>query len=420
MVKILIATSTFPVSAQDQVPGFVLDQANALKHVEPSLELLVHAPHNAYSNSAAEDENHSACRVQRYHYFWPYSWERLAGRGILPALKQNRLLYLQIPFFVFFQFLSLLAMTRRQRPDLLYAHWFTPQAITTALVAKITGIPFVFTTHASDVAVLNNVPFSSRLVRQVCRKASAYIAVSDRTAEKLTRFFNGARDQQALLSKLSLIPMGVTTEPPAVAADTRNAVMARYGILADRPSLLFIGRLAEKKGVKYLIQAVASLPTDLRNSFQLIIAGDGQLKSQLQKLTANLTNVTYTGYVTGEDKWTLIDIASFTCFPSIIDDAGDSEGFPVAIMECLAAGKIVLASDVTGAEAVLAENTAGIVFPQKDANALAAAIQSTLEMGNSERQQLESNARRLAQEFDWETIARRHLNLFSRYLPDEL
>ncbi|MEX0914782.1 MAG: glycosyltransferase, partial [Wenzhouxiangellaceae bacterium] len=286
-MKILITTSTFPASDTDEVPAFVKEQAIALKKHDPDLEILVHAPHNHYSGTASGAARSDFYREIRFHYFWPHRLELLAGRGILPALRAHRLLYLQIPFLVVFQFLSLWRLARLEKPDLIYAHWFTPQAITADLVSKVTGIPFVFTTHASDVSILAGIPFSRSLVRQVCGRARRFTAVSDRTAEKLRSIFPAQEWYGQFAAKLAIIPMGVDVQVPSVAAEVLDRTRTKFA-LDDRPVLLYLGRLAEKKGVTFLLAALSLLPGELRQNLQVVIAGDGQLKRDLQSQAGSL------------------------------------------------------------------------------------------------------------------------------------
>src|SRR5690606_27113045 len=130
-----------------------------------------------------------------------------------------------------------------------------------------TGIPFVFTTHASDVSVLKKLPFASRLVRWVCKRARAYTAVSERTANKLRGFFT-TEEWKEYSKKLSIIPMGVDISLPKLSKQELKDVRKKYS-LDERPIVLFLGRLAEKKGVTYLLNAWATLPEKLRSNHQL-------------------------------------------------------------------------------------------------------------------------------------------------------
>lgn len=405
-MKILIATSTFPASECDAVPAFVKDQAINLRKLDPELAIVVHSPHSAYSATRRHIDKSEYYLDIRFHYFWPFKYELLAGRGIMPALRTQPLLYGQIPFFFLFQFLSLLRLTRQQKPTLLYAHWFTPQAMTTAWVSRLTGVPFVFTTHASDVSVLGRLPLAKRLVKWICRHASGYTAVSERTAGKLESFFEPAEWRDQFGKKLRIIPMGVdvqlTTPPQAAIDDTKE----KYA-LDDRPTVMFLGRLAEKKGVADLLDATAILPIKTRNSFQLIIAGDGQLRHDLTTKAESLSldNVTYTGHVHGLEKHALIALADCLCIPSIIDRAGDSEGFPVVLMEGLAAGKLIVASDVSGAETLFEGSDRTFLFPPNSPAELAECLARALALDGDEAIAVRERNRQLARKFSWSKIS---------------
>lgn len=419
-MKILITTSTLPVSEDDKVPAFVKDQAIELKKKYPSIDILVHAPHSALSKTLNRKLGTKYYKDVRFHYFWPFRWELLAGHAIMPTLKQNKLLYLQIPFLFLFQFISLLRLARKENPDLLYAHWFTPQAINTALVSKLTRTPFVFTTHASDVSVLRKFPFSKKLVAWVCRHAYAYTAVSERTATKLESFFDKKDWTDIYRDKLTIIPMGVSLTAPIIKNTDIKRVKKIYKLPDHKKIILFLGRLAEKKGVNYLIEAFSNLSDEIAKDLQLVIAGDGQLKDYLVKQTEKLKldNVTFTGYVYGKNKDALIDVANYTCFPSIIDSSGDSEGFPVVIMESLAAGKIVLASNVSGGETILKSGQSGFIFDQKSAKNLKQSLMKAVSLSEKERLNMQKKSRNLASQFSWPLIAEKHYAVFKGALRE--
>ena len=91
-MKLLVATSTFPVSDDDKVPAFVKDQVVEFKKLQPKLEITVLAPHNYHSDSVSRLAQNDTYTEKRFHYFRPYRWELLVGRGIMPALRENKML----------------------------------------------------------------------------------------------------------------------------------------------------------------------------------------------------------------------------------------------------------------------------------------------------------------------------------------
>ena len=404
-MKIVVSTSSFPAHPEDHVPTFVLDQVKALSKISASIEIHVLIPHNSYNPPMPELVEFDTHTEVRYHYFFPHSVERLSGRGILPALRENPLRYLLIPFFLLAQRRALRRLCRRISPDVVYTHWFMPQALVASGVCRQLGIPLLFTTHASDVSVLKKIPFAKAAITRVLRLSHGYTAVSHRTAEKLIGFFGSAQWDAEFAAKLSIIPMGIDLSH----ATTGNNESAKGGTR----KILTLGRLSEKKGIKYLIDAYSLLSAETRRHYELIVAGDGQLMDELQMQASNSPareSITFAGYVSGEAKNTLLSDADIFVLPSIIDDIGDSEGLPVALMEALSFGKLVIATDVSGAEEVLTDSC-GRLVAQKSTDELLSALKDMIGMTPEERDREEQESRRLAMQFDWPEIAKRHFDL---------
>lgn len=415
--KILVVSSTYPATEVEAVPRFIYDQMQAFRKADPSLTIVVLAPHNQTSQRLDYPRRINNVTEERFHYFFP-GHEQLTDKGIMSALRQSKLNYMLVPFLILMEFIALYRLTRKHKPDLLYAHWFMPQALASAFVSKLTGTPFIFTTHASDVSVLRKFPFSRHLVRLVCKQASAYTAVSKRTAEKLKQSFDEADWKKNFSHKLSIIPMGVTTKVPHLGKEIIIKAREKYGIPRGKQYVLFIGRLAEKKGVSYLINAIANLDLKTSRKLHFIVAGDGQLKPSLEERAKqlNIQNITFTGYVHGTDKDALLQLADLTCFPSIIDSMKDSEGFPVAIMESLAASKVVLASNVSGGETVIRNGINGFIFNQKSAADLTETIIEASLLSTTEKKRIGIESRKLATQFDWDTITKKHGLVFKKAL----
>lgn len=400
LTKILITTSTLPVTPDDPVPAFVRDQVLALKKQHPELDIHVLAPHNAYSNTK-DKTPYEHYTEYRFHYFWPFRLELLAGRGIAPTLKAKPWLYFVVPFLFLFEMIATYRFAKRIKPDMLYVHWFTPQAITAAPVARKLQIPLVFTTHASDVTVLKKIPGARALVEKVCRTAVRYTAVSEQTAQRL-RYFWQEDFTPILEKKLSIIPMGTdVTELPKSTAEVTEYQGKRV--------ILFVGRLVERKGVFDLIKAYKQVRNTSPDTV-LVIAGDGQDKERLALAATSegLADVVlFPGYVTGQTKADLLARADILCLPSIIQGA-HAEGLPVVFMEGLAAGKIIVASNVSGAQEYLVNATSGFVYPERDVDALASSLISALSMHAQEQKSMQAAARELADNFSWPKVAEAH------------
>jgi glycosyltransferase involved in cell wall biosynthesis len=410
---ILVLASTFPASATDPVPAFVRDQVVAIKQQYPQLTVHVLAPHDQRSATATLTE-HADFVEHRFHYFWPRSAERLAGRGIMPALRENAALFAVVPFLFLGEYFATARLVRRLKPDLIYAHWFTPQAVVASWVSR--RAPFVFTTHASDVDVWRRIPFfGARIVRSVSRKARAITAVSSRSKAKLTRFFG-----DGVAPEVHIVPMGV--ELPDVSGGVGARRQARNALgLGSETVYLFIGRIVEKKGLPFLLDALASRH-DALGDWTLLIAGDGPLRAETEAYVAERglsERVRFLGFVSGDGKEQCFRAADVMVVPSIISSDGDAEGLPVALLEGLAFGLPCVATDESGADDILTDGVDGFVIPQKDSDALASALVRLHTASPAERTAISDAARSLSARFSWPEIARRHVDLlFAPLLGD--
>jgi glycosyltransferase involved in cell wall biosynthesis len=400
-MKLLVVASTFPAGDTDPVPAFVRDQLIALKKLRPDLQISVLAPHDKRSDTVSFRQ-WPKYDEYRFHYFWPFAVERLAGRGIMPALRANPLKWMLIPFLFIGEFLALLLLTKNLKPDVIYAHWFTPQGMVSSWVGLMTRTPFVFTTHASDVDVWRRIPLLGRyLVRSCAKRAQAFTAVSRRSMQKLRQFFSD-EEWQVMQIRGAVIPMGVTL--PEFSPRTTAASGS------GRRVILFLGRLVEKKGVQYLLPAYAQVRTDLGESL-LIIAGDGPMLSHLQRQAAVLgmdSHVLFAGFVSGEKKAGLLRQADLLVVPSIVTGGGDAEGLPVSLLEGLAYGKVCIATAESGADDILVNGRDGFLISEKDESALAKAIREAMLLDPAKRNEIETAARATARQFEWATIARKH------------
>lgn len=398
--SILVVASTFPSSSTDPVPAFVRDQIIAMKRVDPELKFTVLAPHDPRSNTT-HFSSHDAYDEYRFHYFLP-PYEKLAGRGIMPALKANPLNYLLIPFLFVGEFFALLRLVHTLKPEFIYAHWFTPQVVTTCLVATLTRTPYVFTTHASDVAVWHKIPFvGSLIVRGGTRQARRFTAVSRRSMDKLRVYFSD-KEWGHMIGNHQIIPMGVD-------------IPEKSSQKPDANTILFIGRLAEKKGVQYLLPAFKTLHAKHAKA-RLVIAGDGPMKSQLEQQTKQLgigAAVDFPGYVSGDAKRDIIEHADICVTPSIITTSGatkgDAEGLPVSLMEGLAYGKICIATNESGADDILTDSLDGYLVPEKNIDALSDALVRAFTLSAAKHDAMSNDARATAEQFSWDSIAMQHI-----------
>ena len=404
--------SFFPRDENDEVPRFVEEQIISFKRLAPHFDIEVLVPH--HGNTKSYEERHGI-KIVRFHYFWPHRWERLAGAGIMPALSRQRWLYLQIPFLFLSEFIALLRRVRKGHYDYIYAHWFTPQGVVSGLVSRLSGVPFAFTSHSSDVEVWKYIPWvGKRVVQLVAKWAQAITVVSHRSYEKLKSFFSEAQ-WAAIQSKVAIIPMGIYVANFDGSTQTDAHLKDRYQ-LSGKTILLFLGRLVEKKGVDYLLAGFARL-VKIDPSLFLVIAGEGHLRKQLEHKARDLgidKNTRFVGFISGQTKRDYLCMAKILVVPSIITANGDAEGLPVTILEGMASGKLCIATYESGADDIIVDGENGILIRAQSVDEIVSAVKRVLSLSESEAHKISMNAKQSAMRFDWSIVARQHIgHLFS-------
>ncbi|HVU59251.1 MAG TPA: glycosyltransferase family 4 protein, partial [Candidatus Saccharimonadales bacterium] len=133
---------------------------------------------------------------------------------------------------------------------------------------------------------------------------------------------------------------------------------------ASPRTIVYIGRLEQRKGVKYLLRAYARLAQDLEGTVRLLIAGDGADRRKLTLLAEELQipNVEFLGYISDEQKVALLASADLFCSPALY-----GESFGVVLLEAMASGLPIVAGDNSGYESVLRElGTLSLVNPKDE------------------------------------------------------
>ncbi|MFM1804077.1 MAG: hypothetical protein RL136_956 [Planctomycetota bacterium] len=136
---------------------------------------------------------------------------------------------------------------------------------------------------------------------------------------------------------------------------------------------LAVGRFVEKKGFEYLLRAFARAATDMR----LRIVGDGPLRPALEQLAHELgiaPRVTFTGWLPPAGVAREMHEADLLVTPSVTAADGDMEGLPLVVIEAMATGLPVIGTAHSGIPEIVVDGETGAVVPERDIEALAAAL----------------------------------------------
>ena len=396
--KLLVVTSTFPRWANDTDPPFVYELSRRLTD---QFEITVHTPHY---HGAQVNEHMAGMRVHRFRYFLS-PFERLAGgQGIVPKLRRNKLYLLLLPFFLASQLCSLLLLVRREQPDVLHAHWLIPQGVLAVVVKKLFNVPVVVTAHGADVFGLRN-PLCLRLKKWVVANADEVVTVSTALARVL------ADDTHSTVQP-SIIPMGV--DASQFSPDKKDtAIRDRYNI--QGPFLLFVGRLTEKKGVRYLIDAMVTVTTAVPEA-KLLIVGHGELEQELReqvKIRGLEKVVLFTGGIANAHLPAYYATADIFIGPSVQVKGGDTEGFGLTFVEAAMSGCLVIGTRVGGVEDIIKDGETGYLINPENIQCLADTIAVVLKKLGSLSSLREQGRQNALQRFDWENIANNYKEVLS-------
>lgn len=254
----------------------------------------------------------------------------------------------------------LLGVLCNERPEIFHAHLSWPLACKWGLVAAILALVpgLVITEH-----LFLQIPYSkaARLQqRLIAVRAAKYIADSHAIADNLLRVFGIPGH------KIRVIHNGV--DP----ANFQNYIcppeLDRLSQDLGKPIILAVARLHEQKGLGYLIEAAKDVPEAI-----FAIVGDGPERFALEQRVGTLglrERVFFFGFRSDTPNW----LGACTAFvlPSLY------EGFPIALLEAMAAGKPVIATAIPGNDEVVIPGVTGLLIPPKDPGALAEAIRRVL------------------------------------------
>ncbi len=396
MKKILIVTSTFPQGSEDIVTArFVYELAGALTKY---YKVHVLAPQ---FNNSKRDESVNGVNIHRFRYFFPSSFQLLSsGHGMLNDIKKNFLALFQLPAFFFSELINVINIIRREKIDIVNAHWAIPQGLICSLAKKITGVSLVVTVHAADVFLLKRAGFFGRtIMRFILKNSGAILPVS-----------NYIKDQVISLSSLpkpyKVISMGTDIDKFNAKID-KKAARARLN-LNDKFTFLFVGKLVEKKGLEHLMRALKILK-DKNRDFKLLIAGGGPLEGQLKVLMRDLGlvgEVRFMGWVNNDLLPDIYSSSDVFIAPSIFDKRGETEGLPVVIIEAMACGVPVIASRVSGIPEIVSDNINGFLCSPGDPVDLAKKMDEILSCKDIGR--LRDGAIQTSRNYSWQSISEKY------------
>jgi glycosyltransferase involved in cell wall biosynthesis len=388
-MRVLMITSSYPKFPGDVTAPFIESIAHGVAARGHAVDVLL--PHHPQFRRAAGEP----VRFFTYRYAPREDWSLWGyAQSMHSDVRVRRRVYLLAPLVALALRETLGTRLLAERYDVVHAHWVIPNAALVADMVRSHGTPFVVSLHGSDVFVAERQRLVGGIARATLAAAGAVTACSDDLRRRALLL-------GAPAARTRTIPYGVDVH--AFSPETpRDEIRARLGVAADAFLIVAVGRLVEKKGFGDLIEAAART-----GGVRVVIAGDGDLRSTLAAQARALhAPVTLAGALDRATVAQALAAADAVVVPSVVDRAGNVDGLPNVLLEGLAAGRPVVATRVAGIPDVVTDDVNGLLVPEQDPAALAAALRRLVrEPETCER--LGREARRAAVErLSWEAAAR--------------
>lgn len=390
-MKILVVTTSFPLSPGDSLSPFLWEYCRGLKNL--GWEVTVIVPHH---KGIKTSETWEGIKINRFKYL-PESMETLAySGGLLPGVKKNPLIALLLPLFIGSMYKKTLEEIRRGHFDIVNIHWLFPAAFWARRLSRKTGSVIVFTGHGTDIQISRKFPFN--ILARSALKIPAGLTVN-------SEYMKSLLDQFSIPSNTAVIPMGVDT--------------AKFRPGVKRPSeskkVLYIGRLIKQKGVDILLEAFNSLK-ELYPDTQLEIIGYGPEKNALQEMVNRLNldqKVVFSPAVPHEELPEKYREARLFALPSLI-----GEGFGMTAAEAAACGVPTVTFGLGGTGELVLDGSTGMIT-EPNAESLADGLMRLFadndlvdRLGNKAQKRVEEN-------FSWEVITEKFDSYFKSILNSQ-
>jgi glycosyltransferase involved in cell wall biosynthesis len=388
VLRLLTFSTLYPNSEQPNHGIFV---ENRLRHLlasrEASSEVVAPVPYfpsgapvfGAWGRLARVPRHEIRHRISVHHPRYPMIPQ--IGMSLAPGL-----LYAAAVRFV------RRLMTSGVPIDAIDAHYLYPDGVAAVWLGRRLGLPVVVTARGTDVTLIPHYRIPRELIRQAIPGAAALVAVS--AALKTALLELGAP-----ADKVTVLRNGVETTVFTPPAD-RAAARAALGL--TRPTLISVGHLIERKGHHLAIEALRDLP-----EWDLIVVGEGPERSRLAGLIRTLGL---------EDRARLLGARPHTELPSFYGAAdalvlaSSREGWANVLLESMACGTPVVATNIWGNPEVVQGPAAGVIV-ERSAAAIAAGVRQLVATAPDR-----VATRAYAERFSWDETTAGQLALFLRII----
>jgi glycosyltransferase involved in cell wall biosynthesis len=301
--------------------------------------------------------------------------------------------------------IKLFFVLKKTKPDIIQSFLFFDNIIA-RIIGKIAGVPVI-------ISGIRNVQVDRSKFRNFIEKNTVgladYIVSNSEAGKKLM-----IEREKFPEGEIKVIYNGVNTESFCSENNLNLINLIGRNAAKASPVIGYVGRVIKQKGLDYLIKSFVEIKRDFKNSI-LIIIGDGEDKKEFEKLSKKL-KVKNDVYFTGrkEKAWRYMKLFDVFILPSF------SEGFPNVIMEAMACGTPVIATNVGGISELVKNNQNGFLVDPRNEKTLTDKINYVLNLPLEEKKEIIRNAQEnIRKNFSVEKMVREYQLLYEKILKEK-
>ena len=385
-MKICMLTSSYLRGKDDYWAVFIHNLAKEM--VRQGMEIRVVAPHDV---DTKDHEIIDGVEIYRFRYWFTKKEQKVAYLGGMSHnLSHYLLAKIQLPIFMFFFFMK--GLTIAKTCDIIHAQ-FLFSGFIGAFITKFTGKKQIITAHGTDVYTIPKKGLIKKIYLSFISTSECITTVSTANKKKLST-------AGLVVDTIEVIPPGIFL---SMFSDKTTSKKRKNEL-----RLIWIGRMIEVKGLEYLISAMR-IVGDRYPTVNLNLIGEGPLQNEVKQRISELSlnhNITFIGTVKNERIPKYLGESDIFVLPSL------SEGLPAVILEAMAAGKPIIASDVGGISEAVEDGVNGFLLEPRNSDQLAEKILYLIEHPEIRKKMGEKSKKIVKDKFTWEKAARRTIKIY--------
>lgn len=409
-MKICVFAHTFPRFKTDAAGGAFMDGfCEGLQKAGNEVIALV-----PYDTKIKRGENDQSYKFRYFKYIFPAFLHILGySRTLENDIRLKKRIYLLAPLYYFFGFFALLNLVKKEKIDIINAHWIIPGGFIAALVSLITGVPLVVTVAGSDVYLASKnklfgymTLFASKVAKEIIGGGSPL------WTEDLVKI--GVQKNKTLHT----IIYGVDIKQYFPTQNGVNKLKNKLKIKHNAVVVLAVGRLVYKKGMHVLINSIPKVILKNKN-IKFVIVGDGDQKEELQNLAKKLKvndHLIMPGTISRDELLSYYNLCDVYVSTSIRDKSGNLDDQSIALVEAMACKKATIATDLAGNKIIIKNNQNGFLFEMGNSTKLSEKINFLVENDKIRKRFAETGYKMAISDFSVAAIGKTYTKLFKRIL----